>query len=69
MTVMREQVNVRDGWVRGRPGVAWRDLVRMGRGEVVWEFLLSVPWLAGGWFCYQRGWWWAGMAGSFFFFF
>jgi fatty acid desaturase len=51
-----------------RGAVEWRDLVPLTRWEKARELALSLPWLAGSWWCYQRGWWWAGMTASFFFF-
>lgn len=51
-----------------RMTVEWRDLVRLTWREKACELTLSLPWLAASWLCYQRGWWPAGLACSFFFF-
>ncbi|MFO0832200.1 MAG: fatty acid desaturase [Phycisphaerales bacterium] len=48
--------------------VAWRDLVPLRPFERLWECTLSLPWLAGSWWCFQHGWWWLGLPCSFMFF-
>jgi fatty acid desaturase len=50
------------------PAVPWRDLLPLTRGEVVWETLLPVPWLAGSLALYSRDLWLPGLVGSFYFF-
>ncbi|HEY3914510.1 MAG TPA: fatty acid desaturase [Verrucomicrobiae bacterium] len=49
-------------------GVEWRDLVALTAGEKAWELTLSLPWLLGSLWCYGKGWWWAGLSCSFYFF-
>jgi fatty acid desaturase len=48
--------------------VEWRDLVRLNTIEKLWESTLPLPWLLLSVFCYEEGWWWAGLACSFYFF-
>lgn len=48
--------------------IEWRDLVTMTPIEKVWELTLSVPWLLLSWWCYQHGWWFAGLCCSFYLF-
>ena len=48
--------------------VEWRDLVALTPGEKTWELTLSLPWLLGSLWCYGKGWWWAALACSFYFF-
>src|SRR5262249_725273 len=46
--------------------VAWRDLVALSPWEKAWELSLGLPWLGLSLWCYSRGWWAAGLAGSFY---
>jgi fatty acid desaturase len=48
--------------------VQWRDLVQLNAWEKAWELALPLPWLVLSLWCYGRSWWWAGLAGSFYFF-
>src|SRR5215510_14790242 len=48
--------------------IEWRDLVPLTPGEKAWELMLPLPWLFLSLFCYHRGWWWAGLPCSFYFF-
>ena len=46
-------------------GVAWRDLVKLSRGETVYEILIYAPWLAASLVFADRGWLWAAVPCSF----
>src|SRR5262245_18947463 len=48
--------------------VEWRDLVPLTKGERFWELTLPLPWFVLSLYFYGRGWWWAGLACSFFLF-
>ena len=48
--------------------VEWRDLVALTPAEKAWELTLSLPWLLASLWCYEQGWWGAGLACSFYFF-
>lgn len=48
--------------------VEWRDLVELNWIEKAWELALSLPWLVLSCWCYGRGWLYAGLACSFYFF-
>jgi hypothetical protein len=48
--------------------IEWRDLVRLTPLEKTWELALGLPWFALSLWCYGRGWWWAGLACSFYVF-
>jgi fatty acid desaturase len=49
-------------------GVEWRDLVALNSLEKAWELTLGLPWLFLSLWCYAHGWWWAGLACSFYVF-
>ena len=49
-------------------GVAWRDLVKLSPRQKVHELMICLPWLAGSWLAYDRGWIVVGGVCSFFFF-
>jgi len=48
--------------------VEWRDLVGLNPLEKAWELVLHLPWLLLSLWFYGRGWWWAGLMCSFYFF-
>ncbi len=48
--------------------VAWKDLQRLSRGEVLWEIVLPLPWLAGSLACAAYGWYVSALVLSFFFY-
>ena len=48
--------------------IEWRDLVALTPLEKIWELGLGLPWLILSLWCYARGWWWAGLACSFYVF-
>jgi fatty acid desaturase len=48
--------------------IGWRDLVALAPWEIAWELTLGLPWLLLSLWCYNRGWWWAGLACSFYVF-
>jgi fatty acid desaturase len=49
-------------------GVEWRDLVPLSGFEKLWELGLGLPWVLFSFLCYAHGWWWAGLACSFYVF-
>src|SRR5437868_1935735 len=48
--------------------IEWRDLKHLSRAEIAYELLVSAPWLLASWLMAARGWWWAALPFSFFFF-
>jgi fatty acid desaturase len=48
--------------------IEWRDLVALTPLEKAWELGLGLPWLILSLWCYGGGWWWAGLACSFYVF-
>jgi len=48
--------------------IEWHDLKHLDRAEIVYELLVSLPWLAASWWLASRGWWWAALPFSFLFF-
>src|SRR5689334_21216272 len=48
--------------------VEWRDLVALTPVEKACELALGLPWLLLSLWCYQQGWWWAGLVCSFYVF-
>src|SRR5262245_28975464 len=48
--------------------IEWRDLVALTPLEKTWEIVLSLPWFLLSFWFYAYGWWWAGLACSFYLF-
>src|SRR6267154_912435 len=48
--------------------IEWRDLVALTPLERAWELALGLPWLLLSLWCYGHGWWWVGLACSFYVF-
>ena len=48
--------------------VDWRDLVTQSPLEKAWELALGLPWLLLSLWSYGHGWWWIGLAASFYLF-
>ena len=48
--------------------IEWRDLVALTPVEKAWELALGLPWFLLSLWCYDHGWWWSGLACSFYLF-
>ena len=53
---------------RAPAGILWHDLTPMGRGDILRELTLPLPWLALSWVLFASPWWVLGFAASFMFF-